>query len=210
MFSKALIQKLSVGHKWLQVPYDCGLFYTRDTSFLTNGFQPPASSAPAHLSAAKPSPQYDNLFTDTGEQQAYALHELSEGTVKVRSISSRLWVNIENSRRFKALPLTVGLLSLGKDGYRGKKIIQITVLVLNLLLSGFSDDTFLQTLSLATSSLHGEQQSASFNHPSYLLPARSSNIDSGAFLALLHLCLKKSDVRYRKMRDLYGLIIESP
>ncbi|OXG77541.1 hypothetical protein C350_04244 [Cryptococcus neoformans MW-RSA36] len=58
-------------------------------------------------------------FTDTGEQQqAYALHALSEGTVKVRSISSRLWVNIENSRRFKALPLTVGLLSLGKDGYR--------------------------------------------------------------------------------------------
>ncbi|OWZ69533.1 hypothetical protein AYX14_05080 [Cryptococcus neoformans] len=132
-------------------------------------------------------------FTDTGEQQAYAFHELSEGTVKVRSISSRLWVNIENSRRFKALPLTVGLLSLGKDGYRG-----------------FSDDTFLQTLSLATSSLHGEQQSASFNHPSYLLPALSSNIDSGAFLALLHLCLKKSDVRYRKTRDLYGLIIESP
>lgn len=149
-------------------------------------------------------------FTDTGEQQAYALHELSEGTVKVRSISSPLWVNIENSRRFKALPLTVGLLSLGKDGYRGKKIIQMTVLVLNLLLSGFSDDTFLQTLSLATSSLHGEQQSASFNHPSYLLPALSSNIDSGASLALLHLCLKKSDVRYRKMRDLYGLVIESP
>lgn len=76
-------------------------------------------------------------FTDTGEQQAYALHELSEGTVKVRSISSRLWVNIENSRRFKALPLTVGLLSLGKDGYRGKKIIQITVLVSISCCQGF-------------------------------------------------------------------------
>lgn len=34
-------------------------------------------------------------------------------------IPSPLYVNIENSRRFRALPLFASLLSLGKDGYAG-------------------------------------------------------------------------------------------
>ena len=37
-------------------------------------------------------------------------------------VPSPLYVNIENSRRFRALPLFASLLSLGKEGYRGTPI----------------------------------------------------------------------------------------
>ncbi|WVQ79331.1 hypothetical protein IAT38_001428 [Cryptococcus sp. DSM 104549] len=94
------------GHKWLQVPYDCGLFYTRHTSSLTTLFQPPSASAPAYLSASA------STATDAGASDA-----LPEGTVTAGNIPSPLYVGIENSRRFRALPLIAGLMSLGKEGY---------------------------------------------------------------------------------------------
>lgn len=35
-------------------------------------------------------------------------------------VPSPLYVNIENSRRFRALPLLASLMALGKDGYAGE------------------------------------------------------------------------------------------
>ncbi|WWC67658.1 uncharacterized protein I206_101568 [Kwoniella pini CBS 10737] len=94
------------GHKWLNVPYDCGLFYTRHTSSLTNIFQPPSASAPAYLASN----------ATTVEQGIEG--DLPEGTILAADVPSPLFVNIENSRRFRALPLLASLLSLGKEGYR--------------------------------------------------------------------------------------------
>ncbi|WVW78763.1 hypothetical protein I302_100725 [Kwoniella bestiolae CBS 10118] len=95
------------GHKWLNVPYDCGLFYTRYTSSLTNIFQPPSASAPAYLAS--------NFTATPGLPES---SDLPEGTVSAADVPSPLFVNIENSRRFRALPLLASLLSLGKEGYR--------------------------------------------------------------------------------------------
>ena len=47
---------------------------------------------------------------------------LREGQVDHSLVPSPLYVNIENSRRFRALPLFASLLSLGKEGYRGTPI----------------------------------------------------------------------------------------
>ncbi|WRT65042.1 uncharacterized protein IL334_001984 [Kwoniella shivajii] len=93
------------GHKWLNVPYDCGLFYTRHTSSLTNMFQPPSASAPAYLAS------------NATSVSASDHDDLPEGTVRAADVPSPLFVNIENSRRFRALPLLASLLSLGKEGY---------------------------------------------------------------------------------------------
>lgn len=89
-----------------QVPYDCGLFYTRSQDHLSQIFSPPAASAPAYLSASANGP----MHPDGGEVDGHVQHEL---------VPSPLYVNIENSRRFRALPLFASLLSLGRDGYIG-------------------------------------------------------------------------------------------
>lgn len=75
------------GHKWLNVPYDCGLFFTRDARALPSFLGPSAANTPAYLATAE------------------------------AAIPSPLTVNIENSRRFRALPLFASLLALGKEGY---------------------------------------------------------------------------------------------
>lgn len=71
----------------LNVPYDCGLFFTKSSKRHQAIFGPGAS-APAYLSAA------------------------------VSDIPSPLNVGIENSRRFRALPLYCSLVTYGKRGYQ--------------------------------------------------------------------------------------------
>ncbi|ORY22448.1 hypothetical protein BCR39DRAFT_551649 [Naematelia encephala] len=90
------------GHKWLNVPYDCGIFFTRTSQSLLKVFAPPAASAPAYLSAGI------NSSSRTDRPSTEIIHEL---------VPIPLYVNIENSRRFRALPLFASLLSLGQDGY---------------------------------------------------------------------------------------------
>lgn len=92
----------------MQVPYDCGLFYTRRQDHLTQIFAPPTASAPAYLSAGANSTA---LASDIDGTSGQVQHEL---------VPSPLYVNIENSRRFRALPLFASLLSLGKEGYVGQ------------------------------------------------------------------------------------------
>lgn len=79
-------------HKFLNVPYDCGFFLCRH----------PSSSLA------------ENVFRNANA--AY----LSSGRAPAGgpTIPSPLNVGLENSRRFRALPVYASLLSYGKDGYR--------------------------------------------------------------------------------------------
>ncbi|WVR04410.1 hypothetical protein IAU60_001412 [Kwoniella sp. DSM 27419] len=94
------------GHKWLNVPYDCGIFYTKHASALTNIFQPPSASAPAYLASG------------SAPSSAGVTDSAIAGTVNAADVPSPLFVGLENSRRFRALPLLASLLSLGKEGYQ--------------------------------------------------------------------------------------------
>ena len=72
------------GHKFFNVPYDCGVFLTRDMT---------------------------TLSTVCGNVGAAYLGGMSTGEY------SPLNLGLENSRRFRALPLYASLLSLGRDGH---------------------------------------------------------------------------------------------
>ncbi|GAA6025450.1 hypothetical protein JCM8202_003614 [Rhodotorula sphaerocarpa] len=106
----------SDAHKWLNVPYDCGLFFSRRIAFegdAAAGAEPgtaslfeltgPGASAPAYLAGSRKSAE--------GERVDFPLLEES------RALPSPLFMGIENSRRFRALPLYASLLSLGASGY---------------------------------------------------------------------------------------------
>lgn len=84
------------GHKLLNVPYDCGIFFTRHK----------------HLSEA----------TFMNGNAAY----LSSGPGS-DSIQSPLNIGIENSRRFRALPVYHTLSAYGRGGYCEMLIRQITL-----------------------------------------------------------------------------------
>ncbi len=71
------------GHKWLNVPYDCGIFLTRHATLL----QQVCSVAAPYLDISDTLP----AFMDRG---------------------------IENSRRFRALPVWLSLKAYGREGYR--------------------------------------------------------------------------------------------
>ncbi|KAI6783536.1 L-2 [Emericellopsis cladophorae] len=73
------------GHKILNVPYDCGMFFTRSQSTLPSVFANPNAAYLAGGSASK--------------------------------ISSPLNNGLENSRRFRALPVYATLLSQGQNGF---------------------------------------------------------------------------------------------
>lgn len=76
------------GHKLLNVPYDCGFFFTRHPNMASQVFQ---NANAAYLTA---------------------------GNLDGPSVPSPLNIGIENSRRFRALPVYASLLSYGKSGYQ--------------------------------------------------------------------------------------------
>lgn len=75
------------GHKILNVPYDCGFFFCRHPSIAQQVFQNPNA---AYLST-------NNAATDT--------------------IQSPMNIGIENSRRFRGLPVYATLMAYGREGY---------------------------------------------------------------------------------------------
>ena len=75
------------GHKLLNVPYDCGFFFCRHPGIAQQVFQNPNA---AYLNAK-------NAATDT--------------------IQSPLNIGIENSRRFRGLPVYATLVAYGREGY---------------------------------------------------------------------------------------------
>jgi len=78
----------SDGHKWLNVPYDCGLFYCKHVDLCEHVFG--------------------------GVKAAYLETDSSGGAY----IPQPLSMGIENSRRFRALPLYMSLRTLGAEGYK--------------------------------------------------------------------------------------------
>lgn len=99
----------SDGHKQINVPYDCGLFFVRKkkdsstTSHLQDVFGTGSKGqAPAYLS---------NSATENNADSAQQTKEAF-----IASLPSPLFQNIENSRRFRALPLYLTLLSEGRHG----------------------------------------------------------------------------------------------
>ncbi|GAA6009859.1 hypothetical protein JCM10207_002136 [Rhodosporidiobolus poonsookiae] len=104
----------SDAHKWLNVPYDAGLFFSRarpiPSSSLTASsvttslydLTGPGSAAPAYLASSS---------TSAGANTPYPLLE------ETKKLPSPLFMNIENSRRFRALPILASLLCLGQSGY---------------------------------------------------------------------------------------------
>ena len=85
----------SDGHKFLNVPYDCGIFFCRHPSIAQQVFQNPNA---AYLNTK-------NAATDT--------------------IQSPLNIGIENSRRFRGLPVYATLTAYGREGYANMLMRQI-------------------------------------------------------------------------------------
>lgn len=75
-------------HKLLNVPYDCGFFFCRHAGLQKQVFQNPNA---AYLSSGSPS---------------------------LDQIETPLNLGLENSRRFRALPVYATLMSYGRSGYR--------------------------------------------------------------------------------------------
>ena len=86
-------------HKLLNVPYDCGFFLSRDSKFGPDVFR--------NVGAA---------YLGSGANLSYDLR-----------IKSPLNIGIENSRRFRALPVYSTLLAYGADGYREMLYRQISL-----------------------------------------------------------------------------------
>ena len=76
------------GHKLLNVPYDCGFFFCRNASVAQQVFQNPNA---AYLKT-------NNTATDT--------------------IQSPMNIGIENSRRFRGLPVYATLMAYGREGHK--------------------------------------------------------------------------------------------
>ncbi|KAI2013914.1 hypothetical protein LOY97_001988 [Ophidiomyces ophidiicola] len=76
------------GHKLLNVPYDCGFFFSRHSDIAQDVFRNPNA---AYLASS-------NVATDP--------------------VVSPNNIGIENSRRFRALPVYATLLAYGQEGYR--------------------------------------------------------------------------------------------
>ena len=96
LFSRLMPQRLALtagiehadsitcdGHKWLNVPYDCGIFFTKHPQIL----QQACSVSAPYLDVANSSVAYMDR-------------------------------SIENSRRFRALPVWLTLQAYGREGYR--------------------------------------------------------------------------------------------
>ena len=94
------------GHKLLNVPYDTGFLLSRHLDTGLQVFQNPGAAylAPAAAAASLPAG--------------------AEGSV---TIPSPLHVGLENSRRFRALPVYANLLAYGRSGYRDMIVRQVTL-----------------------------------------------------------------------------------
>jgi len=87
-------------HKMLNVPYDCGISLSRHLNLAIQVFQNPNA---AYLNTAS---------TETTTSQD-------------RSIPSPLNIGIENSRRFRALPVYASLAAWGRNGYSDMIVRQV-------------------------------------------------------------------------------------
>ncbi|KAH8923543.1 PLP-dependent transferase [Atractiella rhizophila] len=100
----ALADSLTLdGHKWLNVPYDCALFYSRSRTLQTSVFG---------INAA-----YLSTSSDKADADVPLIDPLPPLKSIIPTLESPLNMGIENSRRFRALPLFASLICLGREGY---------------------------------------------------------------------------------------------
>jgi glutamate/tyrosine decarboxylase-like PLP-dependent enzyme len=92
----------SDAHKLLNVPYDCGIFLSRHLELATEIFQ---NTSAAYLTPTAAGTDNDPAAPPT--------------------LPSPLNIGIENSRRFRALPLYATLAAYGREGYADMVIRQI-------------------------------------------------------------------------------------
>lgn len=103
----------SDGHKALNVPYDCGISLIRKDvqeknsplCILDDVCGPGMGGGPSYLASSSSKDDKNDQQQDTTLQY-------------IANLPSPLNRNLENSRRFRALPLYVSLLSQGKNGTR--------------------------------------------------------------------------------------------
>ncbi|CAO1635381.1 unnamed protein product [Sympodiomycopsis kandeliae] len=119
----------SDAHKQLNVPYDTGLLFIRkrskrssnNISLLQDVCGPGKNTAaPAYLKAGQ-----EQAVEDDDDDVSEAARELKRKSAYAASLPSPLFKNLENSRRFRALPLYAALLSEGQNGL--KAIVQRNV-----------------------------------------------------------------------------------
>ncbi|OQO01699.1 hypothetical protein B0A48_12736 [Cryoendolithus antarcticus] len=89
-------------HKLLNVPYDCGFLFSKDLALAQHCFQNPNA---AYLASVVSQP----------------------ANAAEPSIPSPLNIGIENSRRFRALPVYASLMAYGKNGYVEMLVRQISL-----------------------------------------------------------------------------------
>ncbi|KAH7025975.1 pyridoxal phosphate-dependent transferase [Microdochium trichocladiopsis] len=90
------------GHKILNVPYDCGMFFTRTATIMSDVCKNPNA---AYLATPPPTAAATATATAGSSSAAPAFE-----------IQSPLNIGLENSRRFRALPVYATLLSEGREG----------------------------------------------------------------------------------------------
>lgn len=104
MVSERMTQGLLLihsAHKWLNVPYDCGIFFSRSVAHQRSVFGPSLiAGVPAYLAKSTLSSQ----------------HESSDYEAAL-NVPDPVYMSIENSRRFRALPVYTALLDQGREGY---------------------------------------------------------------------------------------------
>ncbi|KAF8321976.1 pyridoxal phosphate-dependent transferase [Cantharellus anzutake] len=99
----------SDAHKWLNVPYDAGVFFCRSLELQMAVFgSSPRAAPPAYLTPLSVSNPDNPGWVEPTPDLMAALH-----------IPSPLNIGIENSRRFRALPIFCALMAVGKEGYEG-------------------------------------------------------------------------------------------
>ncbi|OAL32880.1 hypothetical protein AYO20_07671 [Fonsecaea nubica] len=92
-------------HKLLNVPYDCGVFFTRHKDLGGDVFR---NGNAAYLTSSMTS----NTGADTNEVGSRDVSDYDPS-----AIQSPLNIGIENSRRFRALPVYATLVAYGRPGY---------------------------------------------------------------------------------------------
>ncbi|KIW73527.1 hypothetical protein PV04_01640 [Phialophora macrospora] len=94
-------------HKLLNVPYDCGVFFTRHKALLEDVFQ---NGNAAYLTGGGGS----GSGAGSGVRR---YDDDNDDDTSLSAIQNPLNIGIENSRRFRALPVYATLTAYGHDGY---------------------------------------------------------------------------------------------
>lgn len=150
----------SDGHKTLNVPYDCGILYIKKHSALREGsqFVPPEESRTfmEHVcylddicgpSRSGSGPSY----LASAPLQATNDQEMTDAQVLSATLPSPLHRNLENSRRFRALPVYISLLSQGHRGIR--EMVERNLQFAARVRQWLRTSPYYQVLTPATSSL---------------------------------------------------------